>query len=218
MTDLRILITDLAAGRLVMQTWSEGYQAILDLSGVTTDALKGYVDDGRQWSDLMRRGTRFNPKRKRFTGREDWEEEDNMENLPEEERMGKICLTAMNSVNSDLTFTVETVQDFPNKRLATLDFECEIVENQIIYSYFQKHMKTPLVIGEASAMSDHQKFSILSNEIIRRMSNISEKISMTERVDIINKFTRELKKTLATTGREPERLWYVDYWDWKGKD
>jgi hypothetical protein len=48
---------------------------------VTTDALKGYVDDGRQWGDLMRRGTRFHPKRKRFTWREDWEEEDNRENL-----------------------------------------------------------------------------------------------------------------------------------------
>ena len=105
----------MAASRLVMQTWSEGYKAILDLSGVTTDALKGYVDDGRQWSDLMRRGTRFNPKRNRFTWREDWEEEDNMENLPEEQRMGKICLTAMNSVNSDLTFTVETVQTSPTK-------------------------------------------------------------------------------------------------------
>ena len=196
----------MAASRLVMQTWSEGYQAILDVSGVTTDALKGYVDDGRQWGDLMRRGTRFHPKRKRFTWREDWEEEDNKENLKDEVRMAKICLPAMNSVNSDLTFTVETVYNFKNKRLATLDFEAEVIENQVVYSYFQKPMKSPLVIGEASAMSDHQKFSILSNEVIRRMSNISDsdKISQKERVDIINKFTRELKSSGYTRRRARE--------------
>ena len=112
----------------------------------------------------------------------------------------------MNSVNSDLTFTVETVYDFKNKRLATLDFEAEVIENQVVYSYFQKPMKSPLVIGEASAMSDHQKFSILSNEVIRRMSNISDsdKISQKERVDIINKFTRELKSSGYTRRRARE--------------
>ena len=87
--------------------------------------------------------------------------------------MGKICQTAMNSVNEDLQFTVETVYDFKNRRLATLDFECEVIENHISYSYYQKPMKTPLVIGAESAMSEHQKISILSNEVIRRMSNIS---------------------------------------------
>ena len=109
--------------------------------------------------------------------------------------MGKICLEAMNAVNSDLTFTVETVHDFPNKRLATLDLEVDVVDNQIIYSYFQKTMKTPLVIDERSAMSDHQKFSILTNEVIRRMSNISEKISIEEKVQVINSFTQEIKNS-----------------------
>ena len=75
----------------------------------------------------------------------------------------------MNAVNEDLEFTIETVYDFENRRLATLDFECEVIDNQISYSYFQKSMKTPLVIGASNAMSEHQKISILSNEVIRRM-------------------------------------------------
>ena len=138
-----------------MQDWSEGYLEILDRSGVMTDALKGYVDDGRQSTDLMIMGTRFNPERNRFTWREDWERIDREENIPDEKRMGMICLEAMNSVIVDLTFTVESVHDFANGRLATLDFECDVINNQIVYSYFQKEMKTPLQIGEASAMSDH---------------------------------------------------------------
>ena len=112
----------MASSRLVMQDWSEGYLEILDLSGVRTDALKGYVDDGRQTTYMMIRGTRFNPDRGRFTWREDWEKQDDEENLPEEKRMGKICLKAMNSVNMDLTFTVETGYYFNNGRLVTLYF------------------------------------------------------------------------------------------------
>ena len=172
----------MAASRLVMQEWSENYLDILIRSGLTVDAIKGYVDDGRHWTDLLIRGTRFNKALNKFTWREDWKQQDDLEDLPDEVRMAKIFLVAMNSVNSDLTFTVETVYDFANKRLATLDLEVEIIMNQIVYSYFQKAMKTPLVIGENSAMSDHQKFAILSNEMIRRMSNISEKIPLQETV------------------------------------
>ena len=164
-------------------------------SPLTLDAIKGYVDDGRHWSDLFIRGTRFNQRLNKFTWREDWEREDIQEDLPDEVRMGRICLVAMNSCNSDLTFTVETVHDFPNKRLATLDLELEVVRNRIIFSYFQKTMKTPLVIGEASAMSEHQKFSILTNEVIRRMSNISKEISCEERVKVVDQLTRELKNS-----------------------
>ena len=88
----------------------------------------------------MVRASRFNPERNKFTWREDWEKTDDEENLQEEARMGKLCLEAMNSVNDDLIFTLETVHDFPNGRLVTLDFECEVIQNHIIYSYFQKSM------------------------------------------------------------------------------
>ena len=70
----------------------------MENSGVRTDALKGYVDDGRQSTDLMVRASRFNPERNRFTWREDWERTDDEENLQEEARMGQICLEVMNSV------------------------------------------------------------------------------------------------------------------------
>ena len=62
--------------------------------------------------------------------------------LVDEVRMAEICKPAMNSINEDLEFTTETASDFENGRLATLDFETEVVENQIIYSYYQKPMKT----------------------------------------------------------------------------
>ena len=90
------------------------YRAILDRSGVTRDAHNGYVDDGRQVTDEMIRGSRYEKSRKRFIWRDDWEQEDELEDLPDEVRMGRICLAAMNDVSDDLTFTVETGPDFDN--------------------------------------------------------------------------------------------------------
>ena len=93
--------------------------------------------------------------------------------------------------------------------MATLNFECEVIDNQISYSYFHKSMKTPLVIGAASAMSEHQKFSILTNEVIRRMSNMSENRTQDERTGIVDTFTKELK-TLDTPDQKPEKWGFVD--------
>ena len=47
--------------------------------------------------------------------------------------MGNICQVAMNSINEDLRFTKETVYDFKDRMLATLDFKCGVTKNQITY-------------------------------------------------------------------------------------
>ena len=112
----------------------------------------------------------------------------------------------MNSVCEDLEFTTETVYDFEDRMLQTLDFKCEIVKNQISYTYFQKSMKTPLVIGASSAMGEHQKISILSNEVIRRLSNVSEDRSQAERVGIVDTLTKELKNSGYTRPKAREIL------------
>ena len=81
----------MAAARLVMQEWSEAYRKILEDSGAELDAHGGYVDDGRQATSLMLKGSRFVPELKRFAWRADWEEEDIKEDLPDEVRMANIC-------------------------------------------------------------------------------------------------------------------------------
>merc|ERR1712074_464646 len=153
-------------------------------------------------SEVMRRGTRFNKQERRYMWREDWEREDTEKNEPDEVRMGKICLEGMNGV-SNLTFTVETTEDFQNKMLPTLDLQIEVKQvvyrrrmiDQISFTYFQKAMKTPLVLGAQSAMSLNQKNNILSNEIVRRLSNISEDRSTEERIQVVDQFTKELKSS-----------------------
>ena len=57
-------------------------------------------------------------------------------------------------------------------------------------------MRTQLLIPEMSAMAQKQKMSILSNELVRRMSNIYvEKNSEEEKIRVTDHFTNQLKNS-----------------------
>ena len=88
-------------------------------------------------------------------------------------------------------------EDFPDNKLPTLYFLLWLDRNGLInYSYFQKLMKTPLVIMEKSAMGQNQRYSILSNEMIRRLSNTNHEQPDVEDVSrVIETFTQELKNS-----------------------
>ena len=156
---------------------------------------KGYVDDGRQGTDLLIRGSRYDKTRKRFVWKKELEDEDNIKDESDEERMASVCLEAMNDLNPDLKFTVETRKDFQNGRLATLDFEVDVIDGIICYWYFQKSMRTPLVMMADSAMSDHQKYSIMTNELVRRLSNTQAGTPIEDRVKVIDQYTQQLKNS-----------------------
>ena len=154
-----------------------------------------YVDDVRQITGRMRAGVRFSIEEKKFIEREEWIEED-----LERDRVGGItrrmeeeCRLAKNSINPDVQFTTETADEFPEKRLHTLDTDVWLENGKIRHSYYQKSMKTPYVIMQKSAMSGQQKYSILSNELIRRLSNVDPDIDQAEKLEIIEKFIREMK-------------------------
>ena len=103
----------------------------------------------------------------------------------------------MNSINPDIQFTTETEYDFPpQNRLHTLDTDIWMsMDGTIMHSYYQKEMKTPLLLMRDSAMAGQQKFSILSNELMRRLGNIGRGVSHTEKLSIVETFIREMKNS-----------------------
>jgi hypothetical protein len=185
----------MSAARMVMQDWAEQYHQILLNIGLKVWLFAGYVDDGRQGTSNIRMGTRFQEEKKVFEWRQEWEDEDKLENTTNTARVSKLCNKAMNSINPDLQFTVETSEDFKEKRLPSLDFYMWVEDGQIKHSYFEKPMKTQLVIMKRSAMSENQKMDILSNELIRRLSNIGPGIERQEVCNIIDKYTKQLKNS-----------------------
>ena len=79
----------------------------------------------------------------------------------------------MNGINPDLRFTAELREDFVDQRLPTLDFKMWFDQDwRINHTYFEKDMRSQLVVPEKTAMSTKQKINILSNDLVRRLSNI----------------------------------------------
>ena len=125
----------MAAARLVMHHWSEQYRKILERSGLNVKLFGGYVDDGRQATSRIPLGMRFVKEAGRLEYKEEWEQEDREEDLPTLTRMARVCNKAMNSINRDLQFTIETEQDYEEKRLPSLDF----------YMWVEKRFNTPFL-------------------------------------------------------------------------
>ena len=120
-------------------------------------------------------------------------ERDIEENEPENVRMAKRCLPTMNSINQDLKFTTEAPEDFPNNRLPTLDFVLWLVDGILFHSYYEKTIKNQFTVMQRLAMSEHQRMAILSNELVRRLSNINRGVVEEEIVRVIEQYASQLK-------------------------
>ena len=176
--------------------WAEKYTAILVRSSIHLYIIPtNYVDDVRQANDKIKRGTRFDNEEQKLLFKEEWKTEDDAMDQTDLKRMGVVCLEVMNSIEDDLTFTVETQEDFVNKRVQTLDFETwfDAQEGVVRHSFFEKEMRTPLVIMERSALGNQQKHSILANDLVRRLSNLDQSMGIADQVEVINKYTYKLK-------------------------
>ena len=186
----------MAVARLVMNNMGRKYRLILEAGGLRSFLSSVYVDDSRQKTNNLAKGMRYDVGNNKFEITQEAIEEDNKklkEGEPISRRMARICQPIMNSVNCDLKFTTEVAEDFGDGRLPTLDFTIEEIHGMMIHSYFEKSMKTPYQVMERSAMSEQQRYSILSNELIRRMSKVHLSIGQEERLSIVEKFIKQLK-------------------------
>ena len=190
----------MACARIVMTEWGEKYLEILDKAGIRTTLLKIYVDDVRQVSTLIRRGMRYSNKSKDWQWSREAELEDEKkmeEGESKDARMARILQPAMNGINTDLVFTTELQEDFEDYKIPTLDFKMWLEEDlEINHTFYEKPMKTQIMIPRRSAMPEKMKMSIASNDLNRRMSNINvERMPEEEKIEVADNFTRQLKNS-----------------------
>ena len=164
--------------RIVMHDWGEKYRVIITKASLRIALLSSYVDDVRQGSTCLRFGMRYDQVNMEFVWNMGAEEEDRAMKKEQKEstnqRMARICLPAINSINPDLEFTAEVPEDFEDGRVPTLDTNWwQMADYTINHSYFEKAMRTPYVIMKKNAISDNSRYNIFSNDLVRRLSNMS---------------------------------------------
>ena len=200
----------MCAAMMVMEHWARGYTSILLKADLMIPLMNGYVDDGRQGSTVLRKGMIFNNEMGEFMMDDQQYDLDVAQDEPDNVRMARICLPAMNLVNPNLRFTTEAQEEFERRRSPTLDFVIWMVDGILYHSYFEKEMKSQSTIMQRTAMSEQQKMSILSNELVRRLSNIHREEVEEEIHDVIEHYVTQLKKSGYNRNRQ-RKLWSVEW-------
>merc|ERR1711952_87929 len=176
-------------------------RAILAKAGIKKYMDGLFVDDGRFLVSSLPHGMRWSTRGKEFIFNEDWKKEDEESADNSTVRTSRELCKAMNSIYSNIQWTVETEQDFPSHRIPSLDVELFMVDNgdgkrkKVNFSFFEKSVKNPLTIMMNSAMSMKTKIQILSNDLVRRMLNCSESIPQEERDQIVNNYIDRLDRS-----------------------
>ena len=120
------------------------------------------------------------------------EEEEEREGISGTEKTARVLKQMMNSVFTNLRFTVETAEDFKDAALPTLDTKVWIEGGRLLYTYFEKPMANKKVMARKSAMGENMKIASLSQDLVRRMKNTSSRLPQSSRNEVVNQYTIKL--------------------------
>ena len=95
-----------------------------------------------------------------------------------------------------LNFTVESEEDFEDRRLPTLDFKIWVDKNNIIhYTFLEKPTSSNQMIHLESALPENTMMATLNSEVLRRMQNVSELLPMSEIDEVLDKLSPKLSNS-----------------------
>ena len=110
-----------------------------------------------------------------------------------------------NNIVEDIVMTVDLPENFEDKKLPILDMKVWLGEEdgRIYYQHFEKPTSSKLVISSRSAHSGTCKRSVHINELVRRMSNTSQRLDWTEHVAPV--LTEYMRRMMAAGYKENYR-------------
>ena len=93
-----------------------------------------------------------------------------------------------------IRFTFDLPEKHQDKKLPVLDLKVWLSEtDELLHEFYEKPTKNPRTILASSAISWHQKRTILTQESIRRLKNTSESLGAEVQNSHLNAFMRKLQ-------------------------
>ena len=195
--------------RVVMGEWDMSLNRLMKENKMTTWMISRYVDDVTAVVTALRRGVRWDRQQQRLAFCKRWELEDLKENPSPTKKTMEVLKDMMNSIYRNIQVTVEIPENFADNKLPVLDFKCWVEDNvsylkgshkkiksrKILYTFFEKTMSSKFAIMQNSALPIKTKVSSLSNDLVRRMKNVSEHLDIETRVGVVNSFTQRLRRS-----------------------
>ena len=161
--------------RIVMLWWDEKLLSLIAKNNLTLEQKARYMDDIRLWMYSIRLGWRWVDGGLKYST--EWRTEERMAGMTGLQKTVEVIKHMMNSICDFLVLTMESGDDFPGGRLPTLDLNIWVGEDNVTrYIFFEKPMASSMVIQRRSAMPENMRVSTLTQEVIRRMMNTSQKL------------------------------------------
>ena len=131
----------------------------------------------------------------------EWSEDDFKYDVDENNSTEYTTMNVWQEMASDIfkfiKFTKDTAELHSNGFVPVLDVQVGRREEggDIVHKFFEKSMASELVIMADSAQPNNVKFATLTQELIRRMKNMSRWSTVEERIEVINKFMIKMWKS-----------------------
>ena len=120
-----------------MGEWDIILQRKLSENNIIIEEAARYVDDVRVIMKAISRGWRWAGKRIEY--KEKWKLEKDKEDLTCTVKTASVVQDVMNSIMTNIQFTTETLEDFPDRVLPTLDTKLWVQNGRILYSFTMKN-------------------------------------------------------------------------------
>jgi hypothetical protein len=93
----------------------------------------------------------------------------------------------LNQIILSLQFTMKIREDFIDMKLPTLDVKIWIESVRIEFNLYEKPMANNMVLLARTAQSDKNKFTSLTQEVVRRLLHTCTTLSPSQRMENLGK-------------------------------
>ena len=101
-----------------------------------------------------------------------------------------------NGVDDMIKFTVDVPSNYSSNKMPVLDLQVWLDENnRVRYTFYEKPMKSNMVIDKSSALPYSMKMKALTQETFRRIHNTDEEYFKEHKGEILSKYMQKLRNS-----------------------
>ena len=172
--------------RIVMSQWDKLWAALQIQSGLFSPLFIRYVDDVRIYLYPINNGWRWN--NGKWVYNKAFKDDSSFH-----DRTKANILRSLNGIIEGIELTIETEADFSNGMLPTLDFQTRVrCDGEIEFLHFTKPMASNLLVQNGTALGKQTIFASLRQDLIRRLTHVSDHYGESEEIKIVENFTQNL--------------------------
>ena len=188
-------IGDRATGiiaQFVMIWWERIFSEKLNNLSIQNDLLERFIDEVNIVCKAVKPGTDYDY----VAGLLVFDEEKEKNDL--EKPIDMVTMEVVRKIADDvdemLKFTTDVPSNYDDMKMPVLDMKVGLNDQyEVEYVFYEKPMKSKMVIGKASALPNNVKMKTLTQEVFRRMHNTKETILEEHKSTMLTEYMKKLK-------------------------